>query len=63
MKLPELNSRFDENKMYECPDCKRIESGLILRNLICLSDSSVRCRCGQRPMYMYHERLTNYVIK
>ena len=63
MKLADPSSQFDENKIYQCPDCGRIESGIILRNLICLDDESVRCRCDKRSMYLYSESLTRFMIK
>lgn len=63
MKLPELNSQFDENKIYQCPNCGRIESGIILKNLICLDDESVRCKCDKVAMYLYHESSTRFMIK
>jgi hypothetical protein len=63
MKLPDINLKFDENKIYECLECGRIECGLVLRNLICLSDFRVGCRCDQSPLSMYRESLHRIEIK
>lgn len=55
MKLPELNSKFEEDKNYYCINCGFNKTGIELRYFKFLEDPSFRCKCNSRPLYLFWE--------